>query len=199
VNWRQIAALVAAALLELAGVDPRVRPRADTGVGPYIESIDIARQRQRVLAAANRYLTEPPQTVTASMSPRSAGGPHDFFSEGDNPAVELITALPSVWDETVVLGTSEIGEAAAFARRNGDAGFVAVVNGPVARTLRIDLRFLGPARYDALLVRDTPDDPAAVPIEHTTIIRSATLTADLRAGGGFIARLTPARATGDRR
>jgi hypothetical protein len=37
----------------------------------------------RVLKAANRYLKEQPVTITASQSPRSAGGLHDFFSEGD--------------------------------------------------------------------------------------------------------------------
>jgi hypothetical protein len=39
--------------------------------------------RDRVLKAAKVYLSEPPITVTASSSPRSAGGAHDFFSEGD--------------------------------------------------------------------------------------------------------------------
>ena len=39
--------------------------------------------RARVLKAAQQYLSERPVTVTASSSPRSAGGPHDFFSEGD--------------------------------------------------------------------------------------------------------------------
>jgi hypothetical protein len=42
-----------------------------------------AEERGRVLKAANKYLNEKPITVTASSSPRSAGGPHDFFSEGD--------------------------------------------------------------------------------------------------------------------
>jgi alginate lyase len=45
--------------------------------------LDSARERARVIAAADRYLKEVPVTVTASSSPRSAGGPHDFFSEGD--------------------------------------------------------------------------------------------------------------------
>src|SRR5215472_8133399 len=40
-------------------------------------------ERPRVLKAAARYLNEPPVTVTAASSPRSAGGRHDFFSEGD--------------------------------------------------------------------------------------------------------------------
>jgi hypothetical protein len=39
--------------------------------------------RQRILKAANKYLSEVPITITASHSPRSAGGVHDFFSEGD--------------------------------------------------------------------------------------------------------------------
>jgi len=39
--------------------------------------------RQRILKAASQYLHEAPITITASHSPRSAGGMHDFFSEGD--------------------------------------------------------------------------------------------------------------------
>lgn len=47
-------------------------------------SFDLpALERPRVLKAANRYLADRPVTVTASASPRSAGGTHDFFSEGD--------------------------------------------------------------------------------------------------------------------
>jgi hypothetical protein len=45
---------------------------------------NIARfDRARVLAAAEKYLSKEPITITAAKSPRSAGGPHDFFSEGD--------------------------------------------------------------------------------------------------------------------
>src|ERR1035437_7669299 len=46
--------------------------------------LDLAAiERTRVLRAANKYLGEAPVTVTAAGSPRSAGGKHDFFSEGD--------------------------------------------------------------------------------------------------------------------
>ncbi len=45
---------------------------------------DVAKfDRARVLKAANQYLSEKPITITASHSPRSAGGLQDFFSEGD--------------------------------------------------------------------------------------------------------------------
>src|ERR687886_2744277 len=47
-------------------------------------AFDVAAfDRARVLKAADRYLSEQPVTITASHSPRSAGGLHDFFSEGD--------------------------------------------------------------------------------------------------------------------
>ena len=47
-------------------------------------AFDVAAfDRARVLKAARQYLSEQPVTVTASHSPRSAGGLHDFFSEGD--------------------------------------------------------------------------------------------------------------------
>jgi hypothetical protein len=39
--------------------------------------------RQRILQQANLYLSENPITVTASTCERSAGGIHDYFSEGD--------------------------------------------------------------------------------------------------------------------
>ena len=39
--------------------------------------------RRRILAAANKYLSAQPITVTANHSPRSAGGLHDYFSQGD--------------------------------------------------------------------------------------------------------------------
>jgi len=39
--------------------------------------------RRQIMQAAEAYLKEAPVTVTAARSPRSAGGVHDFFSEGD--------------------------------------------------------------------------------------------------------------------
>ena len=39
--------------------------------------------RARIFAAADKYLSAQPITVTATQSDRSSGGPHDFYSEGD--------------------------------------------------------------------------------------------------------------------
>lgn len=46
---------------------------------PYIPE---AEQRE-IVKLAGHYLAELPVTVTAASSDRSAGGPHDFYSEGD--------------------------------------------------------------------------------------------------------------------
>jgi hypothetical protein len=48
---------------------------------PAFDIVEV--ERPRIMAKAAEYLSEPPVTVTASHSPRSAGGLHDFFSEGD--------------------------------------------------------------------------------------------------------------------
>ncbi len=104
-----------------------------------------------------------------------------------NPAVEIIKSIPSVWDETIVLLFSEIGEVAAFARRRANVWIVAIMNGPAARTVDVPLSFLGPGDYQAVLARDAADD-AAVRVEKTKVTRAGSLRIEMRAGGGFIGR-----------
>ena len=45
----------------------------------FVAKID----RARILKLAKQYLKEVPVTITSATSPRSTGGPHDYFSEGD--------------------------------------------------------------------------------------------------------------------
>jgi hypothetical protein len=105
-----------------------------------------------------------------------------------NPAVEIIKSIPSVWDETIALSQSEIGELAAFARRSGSTWFLVVMNGSTARAIKIPLSFLGSGKYQALMARDQQDEAAAVKIENATASRGDALSIELRAGGGFIGR-----------
>jgi alpha-glucosidase len=107
-----------------------------------------------------------------------------------HPTVEMIRSIPATWDETRVLPGSEVGEVAVFARRSGDTWFVAVVNGPDARSLKVPLTFLGPGEYRSLTVRDRDGDPDTVRVEEGTARRGDTLTVELAKGGGFVARFT---------
>jgi alpha-glucosidase len=108
----------------------------------------------------------------------------------ENPAAELIKSIPSVWDETIALPPCEIGEIAAFARRRGSTWFLAIMNGPSGKNLRIPLSFLGRGEYQAMLVRDLTDEPAAVKIEKIAVKPRESLVIELRPGGGFIGRFT---------
>ena len=107
----------------------------------------------------------------------------------DSPAAGILRAIPSTWDETIVLPPSEIGEVAVMARRSGRDWFVAAVNGAAARTVRVTPSFLGTGPYDAIIARDEPSNAAAMRIERRAVTARDTLSFDLRPGGGFVARL----------
>ena len=108
----------------------------------------------------------------------------------ENPAADLIKSIPSVWDETVVLPVSEIGEIAAFARRRGNIWFLAILNAMTPRNVNIPLTFLDAGQHKAMLVRDKMDDPAAVVVENASFRNRDTVKVDMRLGGGFIARFS---------
>jgi alpha-glucosidase len=107
----------------------------------------------------------------------------------DNPARDMIRSISSTWDETIVLPPSAIGELAVMARRKGNTWFLAAINGPTGRTVRVPLTFLGKGPRRALIVNDHPSDSAAVRVERDAPAKASdTLTLKLRPGGGFIAR-----------
>ncbi len=108
----------------------------------------------------------------------------------ESPALEVIKSIPTIWDETLVLPGSSIGEVAAFARRSGSKWFLGVLNGPSARTLKVHLSFLGEGSYRATLVRDQGDDGGAVDLEHRDVVSGDVLDLTLRPGGGFVARFS---------
>jgi alpha-glucosidase len=106
----------------------------------------------------------------------------------DNPALDVIKTIPAVWDETIVLPESRIGELSIFARRNGEMWMLAVMCDGEGRTISVPLSFLGEGSYNASLVRDDMENDAAVVLQEATFQRSDTLKIELRNGGGFVGR-----------
>jgi hypothetical protein len=82
INRRAFLSLAAASA---AGTSSLARAIAQVTAAHSIDgpALVAATDRARILKAANSYLTQQPVTVTASHSPRSPGGPHDYFSQGD--------------------------------------------------------------------------------------------------------------------
>ena len=108
-------------------------------------------------------------------------------------AVDVIKSVPPIWDETIVLPDSEIGELAAYARRKGNVWFLTIMGGPQPKTLHVPLSFLGEGDYKMVLVRDNPTDDAAVEMENAIRRRTDSLDISLRGGGGLLARFTPTK------
>ena len=108
----------------------------------------------------------------------------------DNPAVDVIKSIKPVWDETIVLPESQIGELSIFARRSGQMWMLAVMSAGPARTIQVPLSFLGDGPYKASLVRDNKENSGAVVLDSQTVQRNDTLTVEMVSGGGFVGRFT---------
>jgi len=107
-----------------------------------------------------------------------------------NPAVNIIKAIPAVWDETIVLPPSEIGELAIYARRKGNTWFLAVMNGVAPKQIKVPLRFLGSGNYQVNMVKDDVANPAAVQMQQATYSANDDIDLQLVSGGGFIAEFS---------
>jgi alpha-glucosidase len=107
-----------------------------------------------------------------------------------NPCCDMIKSIPSVWDQTIVLPPSEIGQVAVFARRTGKTWFLAIMNGTETRKIKIPLNFLGKGDYRVSLVRDNQDRTASQALLETPLRSSGSFTVDLHEGGGFVARFS---------
>lgn len=117
----------------------------------------------------------------------------------DNPAADLFKSIPAVWDETIVLPGSEIGEVAAYARRSGDDWYLAILNGEEARTMPVSLSFLSDDEwYEAQVYRDRPGDGASMKKEKLFCRKNDSLTARLRAGGGYVVKFNVAGNKGNK-
>ena len=111
-----------------------------------------------------------------------------------NPAIDVIKDMPTVWDQTLVLPASTIGNLAAEARKNGQKWFVGVLADDQAHSLNVDLTFLDPNKpYRAVILRDNLSTQTAynrtVELKYSD---NAALAVQTRASGGFVAEFAPA-------
>lgn len=113
----------------------------------------------------------------------------------DSPMADFVKTIPAIYDETICLPGSEIGGCAAFAKRSGDVWFLAALNGDVARTMKIDLAFLGDGRWTMLSFGDGTEHDrwGNLKLNDCTKTERAVTSSDIVHvnmcdGGGFAAR-----------
>lgn len=108
------------------------------------------------------------------------------------PVLDLIREMPTTWDETRVLRPSEIGRAAALARRKGGVWWVGMINAAPITVERLELSFLGRERYHAVVVRTGTGMPFAR-TELDGVGEETMLRFDFGEGDGALIRFTPER------
>ncbi|RKR14336.1 alpha-glucosidase [Maribacter vaceletii] len=96
-------------------------------------------------------------TLVAFYSPFNCIAENTQFllkNESVQPAINFIKEVPSVWDETLVLPESKIGELAAIARRDKQDWYVGVLHAREQEKLIIDCSFLEEGDYTATIFTD---------------------------------------------
>ncbi|MGF7139141.1 glycoside hydrolase family 97 protein [Roseimarinus sediminis] len=71
----------------------------------------------------------------------------------EQEAVDFITQIPVVWDETQVL-EAKVADYLLIARRKGNTWYVGAMTDATPRTLELDLSFLGSGNYHAEIMKD---------------------------------------------
>jgi alpha-glucosidase len=113
----------------------------------------------------------------------------------NQPGIEFIEKVPTVWDETKVL-QSEPGKFIVMARQKDNRWYVGVMTNWEARDLEIPLDFLASGEYEARIFADGPDaDQVAtsLTVSATRVKAADKLSAHLAPGGGLAVILTPAK------
>ena len=120
-----------------------------------------------------------------------ADSPSHYLSEPE--VMEFLGPVPTVWDETKVLG-AQMGDYVVVARRNGSNWYIGAMTDWTPRDVDIDLSFLTPGRFKITSFEDGPNAD-----RYGSDYKKAVLEVDRRSkvkihmagGGGWAARLVP--------
>lgn len=119
-----------------------------------------------------------------------AESPSHYLKEAE--CMEFLSAVPTVWDTSIVL-QGEVGEYVAIARRSGDDWYVGAMTNWDARELEVDLSFLPEGKsYQASIYQDgiNADRYAAdYKMSKQELTSGQRMTIKLAPGGGWAARV----------
>ncbi len=106
----------------------------------------------------------------------------------DNPCKEMIQSIPPVWDETIVLPQSKIGELVLYARRKGTTWFIAAMSSnKEEKTIEVSLSFLR-GNYTLASVKDDKEKQANALLDNSKVSAGSKIIITLNANGGYAAR-----------
>lgn len=111
--------------------------------------------------------------------------------EKEQECTDFISAIPTVWDNTVSLN-GEIGKYISIARQKGDNWYVGSLTNWDARTLELDLSFLGEGNFSAEIYRDGANANRIASDYRKEVINipaNKKLKISMAKGGGFAMKI----------
>ena len=106
---------------------------------------------------------------------------------GNEPELEFFDAVPTTWDETIVLH-AKIGEFGVIARRKGEKWFVGGINANNPKSIDLDFSFLNEGeKYIAKVYTDdeTVNTRTKVRIEEVVLNSNSSLKLNIKPNNGF--------------
>jgi alpha-glucosidase len=120
-----------------------------------------------------------------------ADSPSHYLREPE--AMEFLSAVPSVWDDTRVLD-AKLGEYVLVARRRGQHWYVGAMTNWTPRQLTVDLSFLPSGSFSLLAYQDGENANrfgSDYSRSRSQVSKTTRLTINLAPGGGWAARISP--------
>lgn len=118
--------------------------------------------------------------------------PSTYYKEAET--VEIISQIPTTWDETIVLD-AKISDYVLIARRKGESWYVGAMTDWSARMLELDLSFLSDGDFEMTSMQDGPNASKYAQdyqIQSKKLTSKDKMTIQMSGGGGFVAIIKPA-------
>lgn len=115
--------------------------------------------------------------------------PSNYLREPES--TDFIAAIPTVWDETLIL-SGEVGEYIVTARRKGADWYIGGITNWTERDIELDCSFLTGETYGTILFKDGVNANRVArdyKCEHLQIGKSDKVKIHLASGGGFAMKL----------
>ena len=111
---------------------------------------------------------------------------NDFLTSQSNRIKEFYKLIPAGYDDMVFL-KGDLDNYYCAAVKSGDVWFVAGINSlGASRTVELDLSFLEPGTYEAVIYEDSNDGSKTIDRREETIQSGDAITTEMQESGGFV-------------
>lgn len=106
------------------------------------------------------------------------------------PGADFLNHIPTVWDDTKVLGGYP-GQYIVIAKRSGKDWYIGAMTNDTARALPLKLDFLPAGKYTLSSWADVISSPQSLTRSEKKVTASSVINIHLDTAGGWVAKITP--------